>query len=124
MDIRPIGSMVQSGSGVAEKNMPGAEPVPAVKPAVAPAVPGAVIRQPDPVESAAQLKQAVKNINQALQEQSRNLEFSIDSDSERTIVKVVDLQTQTVIRQMPSKEALEIAKALGKLQSLLIRQKA
>ncbi len=124
MDIRPIGSMVQSGSGVAEKNMPGAEPVAAVKPAVAPAVPGAAIRQPDPVESAAQLKQAVKNINQALQEQSRNLEFSIDSDSERTIVKVVDLQTQTVIRQMPSKEALEIAKALGKLQSLLIRQKA
>jgi flagellar protein FlaG len=124
MDIRPIGSMIQPGSGIAEKNMPGTESVAAVKPAIAPVVAVAAIQQPEPVENAEQLKQAVKNINQALQEQSQNLEFSIDSDSGRTIVTVVDQQTKTVIRQMPSKEALEIAKSLDKLQSLLIRQKA
>ncbi|MFC6521248.1 flagellar protein FlaG [Undibacterium arcticum] len=40
------------------------------------------------------------------------------------MVKVVDQRTQEVIRQMPSPEALEIAKALDKMQGLLIRQKA
>ncbi|MFD2272939.1 flagellar protein FlaG [Undibacterium arcticum] len=39
------------------------------------------------------------------------------------MVKVVDQRTQEVIRQMPSPEALEIAKALDKMQGLLIRQK-
>jgi flagellar protein FlaG len=37
---------------------------------------------------------------------------------------VVDKDTNEVIRQMPSREALEIAKALDKLQSLLARQTA
>lgn len=122
MDIRPIDNMVQPASGTTAKNMPATESVALIRPAAAPAV--AVAQQPDTVESVAQLAQAIKDINKALQEQSRNLEFSIDSDSSRTIVKVVDLQTQTVIRQMPSKDALDIAKAIDKLQSLLIREKA
>lgn len=124
MEILPIGNPVQYGSGMVGKNVPATESPAPVKPPVSPAVATAAVQQSQPTESAAQLTQAVKNINKALQEQSQNLEFSVDSDSERTIVKVVDLQTQTVIRQMPSKEALEIAKAIDKLQSLLFRQKA
>lgn len=124
MNIHPTTGSVQPGSAIAEKNILATEPLATVKPAAAPAVAVAAVQQPDPVESVAQLTQAVKSINKALREQSQNLEFSVDGESERTIVKVVDLQTQTVIRQMPSKEALEIAKALDKLQSLLFRQKA
>lgn len=67
---------------------------------------------------------AVKNINEALKSLSRNLEFSIDSDSNRSVVKVVDHETGEVIRQMPTPEALEIAKALDRVQGLLIHQKA
>ncbi len=52
------------------------------------------------------------------------LEFSIDEESHRTVVKVVDQQTKELIRQMPSVEALEIAKALDRVQGLLINQKA
>jgi len=40
------------------------------------------------------------------------------------VVKVVDLETKEVIRQIPSPEVLEIAKAVDQLQGLLIRQKA
>ena len=80
---------------------------------------------PEPPEpSAEQLSQAVKNINSALQVRSQDLEFSVDSDSARLIVTVTDKNTKEVIRQMPSKEAMEIAKALDHLQSLLIRQTA
>lgn len=67
---------------------------------------------------------AVKTINDTMQKLSPSLEFSIDTDSKRTVVKVIDQATQEVIRQMPSVEALEIAKALDRLQGLLIRQKA
>jgi flagellar protein FlaG len=70
-----------------------------------------------------QLPEALKRINTVLQIRSPDLEFSID-DSARTIVKVIDTTTQEVIRQMPSKEALEIAKALERLDGLLIRDKA
>lgn len=70
------------------------------------------------------LNEAVRNINVTMRAMQQSLEFSVDDDSKRLIVKVVDQQTKEVIRQMPSAEALEIAKALDRVQGLLIRQKA
>ena len=70
------------------------------------------------------VKQAVQNINKSLQSMSRDLEFSVDSDSNRTIVKVVDSTTKEVIRQIPSQEAIEISKALDTVRGLLIKQQA
>lgn len=74
--------------------------------------------------SPAQVSEALQSINKALETMSQNLEFTVDEDSHRTIVKVIDQQTKEVIRQMPTAEAVEISKALDKLQGLLIRQKA
>lgn len=91
-------------------------------PAMAP--PRAANAMQEPAPSAEQLSQALKNINSVLQVRSQNLEFSFDSESARTIVTVTDTSTHEVIRQMPTKEAMEIAKALGHLQSLLIKQTA
>jgi flagellar protein FlaG len=82
------------------------------------------IEQAAALPSEAQLKDAVSNINKSLQALSQDLVFSIDSDSNRTIVKVVDQKTNEVIRQIPSPEALEIAKALDTVQGLLIKQTA
>ena len=81
----------------------------------------------DKADSESELKdvrQAVSDINKAMQFMSRELEFSVDTDSKRTVVKVIDQQTREVIRQMPTEEALEIGKALEKVQGLLIRQTA
>jgi flagellar protein FlaG len=72
----------------------------------------------------AMLNEAVRSINVTMRAMSQSLEFSVDDDSKRVIVKVVDQETKEVIRQMPSAEALEIAKALDRVQGLLIRQKA
>lgn len=71
-----------------------------------------------------QLDNAVSNINNVLSLRSQELEFTVDKESERTIVTVIDKNTKEVIRQMPSREALEIAKALDRLQSLLTKQTA
>lgn len=71
-----------------------------------------------------QVASAVDKINQVIQASSQGVEFSINNDFNRLIVKVVDQQTNEVIRQIPSEEVLEIARSLDKLQGLLIRQTA
>lgn len=101
---------------------------PAAKPADVPRAAAATAAAPEPLEDEAnqgvQVEDAVKNINAALNVRLQSLEFRVDEDSKRTIVSVVDKETKEVIRQMPSREALEIAKALDQLQSLLKKQTA
>lgn len=73
---------------------------------------------------AAQVEQAVQSANQFFQKISQNLEFSVDQGSGRTITRLVDKETNTVIRQIPSEEMLDIARALDHFQGLLLKQKA
>lgn len=70
------------------------------------------------------LLQAVEDVRKALAPVAQDLQFSIDDDTGRTVVKVVDSSTDEVIRQIPSKEVLAIAKALDKLQGVLLKQEA
>jgi flagellar protein FlaG len=71
-----------------------------------------------------ELDTAVSKINKTLAEKSQSLVFSVDEDSNRTIVKVIDQSTKEVIRQIPTQETLDIAKALESAQGMLIKQKA
>ena len=70
------------------------------------------------------VKQAVAAANEAMKAIKSELDFSIDEATGKTIVRVVERETGTVIRQMPSKEMIEIAKALDRLQGLLVRNSA
>jgi flagellar protein FlaG len=115
MDIGAMSNVGQSSPVTTERAPPVAETVtPAAVAAVAPAA----------LPSLDEVKRAVQAINKVLQASSQGVEFSIDQQSGRTIIKVVDQNTKEIIRQMPSLEALEIAQALDKAQGLLIRQKA
>ncbi len=58
------------------------------------------------------LDSAVKQLNSYVQSVNRNLEFKIDKDSGRIVVKVIDAETDELIRQIPNEEALNIAKQL------------
>ena len=69
--------------------------------------------------TAAQLQSAVENINKALQQSNKNLEFSVDEESRKSVVKLVDSETGDVIRQFPSDEMLAISKAIGQMQEQL-----
>jgi flagellar protein FlaG len=78
-------------------------------------------RQP----TVAQLESAVHDLNQSMKANSSTLAFSIDPDTEQTVVKLMDSSTGEVIKQFPSKEAIAIARAIGDIQQgLLLKQKA
>jgi flagellar protein FlaG len=93
----------------------------------APARPAAVpVAASPPVSpSPAELQQAVATLNQAIQHYNHAIEFSVDSDSERTVVRLVDTSTGELIRQFPSEETLAISRGIAEFQQgLLLRQKA
>lgn len=71
-----------------------------------------------------EIREAVAKIEQVIGPNAQDLRFSIDEDSGTTVIKLIDTQTQTVLRQIPTVEAIEISKALNKLQGLLVREKA
>ena len=58
------------------------------------------------------LAAAIDKLNSKVQNLNRNLEFSLDKDSGQLVVKVVDANTHEVIRQIPRKEALELARSI------------
>lgn len=70
------------------------------------------------------LDNAIDAINKFLKPVASGLEFSIDKDSGRTVVQVIDTDTRDVLRQYPSKQALAMSQELDKLQGLLLRDKA
>ena len=75
--------------------------------------------------SASELNSAVAAINQAMQQSGRNLEFSVDSDTKKTVVKMVDTSTGELIRQFPTEETLAISRGIEEFQQgLLLKQKA
>jgi flagellar protein FlaG len=115
MNIQPIGTPVAQSTQFAS-HAAGTVDAPFL-----PAASGAAVQsEPAP----AQLAQAVASINETLRALTPGLEFSVDQDSHRTVVRIVDQQTKELIRQMPSAETLEIAKALDRVQGLLISLRA
>ena len=63
------------------------------------------------------LSQAVKNLNDYVQNIHRELQFSVDEDSGRTVIKVVDSDTQKVLRQIPPDEILKLARHLSDMEN-------
>jgi len=68
-----------------------------------------------------ELSQALKEINGFLQIVRRNLEFSIDDQTGRTVVTVIDADTNEIVRQIPPEDALRVARNLDDARGLLFR---
>lgn len=67
---------------------------------------------------------ALDEVREAVKPVAQSLHFSLDKDSGRTVIKVMDTETNEMIRQIPSEDILKIAQAIDKLQGLLIKQQA
>lgn len=82
------------------------------------------LQQESPFASPADIAQALDEVQSAIKTITNELQFSIDDDTGKTVVKVVDTSTNEVIKQFPSEELLRISKALDKFQGLLLQQEA
>ena len=85
-------------------------------------VPFAAASPPEPASAPKGERAALAEINQTLMVASIGVQFEFDKEVDTMIVKVVDVESGELIRQMPSEEVVRISKALGKLQGLLVHQ--
>lgn len=97
----------------------------ALAPRAPAAQPGTPVRSQQPSSppaklTAEQVEQMVKEVKQVVEQVAQNLRFSVDESTGRTVITVTDAATKEVIRQIPSEEMLAVARALGRLQGLLL----
>ncbi|MCU7827758.1 MAG: flagellar protein FlaG [Candidatus Thiodiazotropha sp. (ex Myrtea sp. 'scaly one' KF741663)] len=61
------------------------------------------------------VKAAVEQMKDFAQVMSRQLQFDVDDDSGKTVVRVLDKDSGDVIRQIPSEEVLSLARHMKEL---------
>jgi len=76
------------------------------------------------IQDTGKLEEAIKEINEFIKQASPSIQFSVDKESGRTIVKMIDIENNQLIRQIPTKEALAISKALDSLKGMTVHLKA
>ncbi len=59
------------------------------------------------------ITQAVSHLKEYVQHMKRDIDFSVDDQTGRFIVKVYDSETKELIRQIPSEEMLAISRHLA-----------
>ena len=101
-----------------QANLPGAKaaPVPDLKPAF------------DAKEAQDRLNEAVERqpagtMNEHMRKNAYNLAFSVDKEADKVVVKVKNLETGDVVRQIPNETALRIAHNIEDMRGLLQDQK-
>jgi flagellar protein FlaG len=87
---------------------------------IVPSVPNINGDAVNPVE----ISQAVNRLNEHVQNISRDLEFTIDEELNKTIITVYDSETEEIIRQIPSDEVLALARFLESEGSVIMKTKA
>lgn len=71
-----------------------------------------------------EMEAAVNNLNKVIASSLQSIQFSMDKESGRVVVKVLDTETKQVLRQIPNPEVLAISKNLARLQGLFVSDRA
>jgi len=71
-----------------------------------------------------ELDQALTRVREVFQKADSRVEFSIDPDLDRVVVRILDGESGTVIRQIPQQEVIDLAKRLETPTGLLLHHKA
>jgi len=70
-----------------------------------------------------EVKDAVKDIQDFVSTVTTDLKFTVDKETGKTIVSVVDSKTKQVVRQIPAEEIMKIARNIDRMQGLLFSDK-
>lgn len=71
-----------------------------------------------------QLNRAVEALQRKAEAVNASLRFRIDDGTGKTVVTVINTEDGSVIRQIPSEEALALSQAISEQQGLLINTRA
>ena len=78
----------------------------------------------DDSDDGAALGRAIEELNRYVAGSRTDLRFALDHDAGQMVVSIIDAESGQVLRQMPSLEALRIARYLEHDRMGLIRQRA
>lgn len=78
------------------------------------------MQAPDPQA----LQHLVEQLNQGVGMTGQQVQFSVDHDTGKTVLRVTDAESGALLRQIPGDEALAVARILDHMKGVLIRQKA
>jgi len=67
-----------------------------------------------------ELGQTVSRLNDYVQSTRRELHFSVDKDNGHMVVKIIDSESEEVIRQIPREDVLAIAERMQEVREGLI----
>ena len=70
------------------------------------------------------VQEAAKLLERYVQPKANALQFSVDSSTGSTVVRVVDSSTGDLVRQIPSEEVIRIAESIDQFQGLMGKIKA
>jgi flagellar protein FlaG len=73
----------------------------------------AEIKNTEIPKQAGNLQVAVSQINDYVQNLQRHLQFTVDEATGKDVVTIIDSESKEVIRQLPSEEALVLARRLA-----------
>lgn len=76
------------------------------------------------VASPEQLQQAVERFNEMLRNGRYQLNFQVDQEAGRLVIRVLDAETDELIRQIPSEETLKFAEYVEGLTGLIFNDQA
>ncbi|MGH7184591.1 MAG: flagellar protein FlaG [Nitrospiraceae bacterium] len=87
---------------------------------------GAGRETPTPVQPPTrdQVEQAAARVNEVLRGTTSRLEFEIDPDLNKVVIKILNGESGEIIRQIPSQELLDLAKDLDGPMGVLLREHA
>jgi len=74
-------------------------------------------------ETSPQLEEVVKELKEKLKLLNTQLQIEVDRETNTIVVKVIDKETNEVIRQIPPEYVLKIAKYLDEIAGLLFSEK-
>jgi flagellar protein FlaG len=67
-----------------------------------------------------EVRESVKDINEIVDKVKEGLSFQIHEDTEKMMVKVVDLNTDEVIKELPPEEMLDLQARIHEIVGILI----
>ena len=108
--VAAVGASAQPGAAVRPQT---AAPTAASPDSAAPPVPATSAA--DKRAQAVEVQQSASNVQQMLAKAAPNLTFTVDKESGRTLIKVIDPATGELLRQIPAEEILRMDKNLDKM---------